>query len=91
MELSLARDVKDKKKGFYKSINSKRKTMENVGPLLNAARELVTNDTEKAEVPDASVFIRKTVLQESQTTETRGKVWDKEDLPWWRRHSFASA
>ena len=37
MELNLARDVKDNKKGFYKYMGDKRKAMENVGPLLNEA------------------------------------------------------
>lgn len=90
MELSLARNVRDSKKVFYKFINSKRKTTENVGLLLNAAREPMTNDLEKAEVLSAffaSIFTRKTVLRESQAPETRGKVWDKEDSPWWRRNS----
>ncbi|GAB0209695.1 mitochondrial enolase superfamily member 1 [Grus japonensis] len=35
LELNLAGDVKDNKKGFFKYISSKRKTRENVGPLLN--------------------------------------------------------
>ena len=35
MELNLARDVKDNKKCFYKYIGDKRKTRENVGPLMN--------------------------------------------------------
>lgn len=35
MEVNLARDVKGNKKGFYKYINSKRKTRENLGLLLN--------------------------------------------------------
>jgi len=35
LELSLVRDVKDKKKGFFKYISSKRKTSKNVGQLLN--------------------------------------------------------
>ncbi|GAB0207498.1 mitochondrial enolase superfamily member 1 [Grus japonensis] len=47
LELNLARDVKDKKEGFFKYINSKRKTRENVGPLLNEVGALVTEDTEK--------------------------------------------
>ncbi|GAB0176869.1 mitochondrial enolase superfamily member 1 [Grus japonensis] len=38
LELNLARDVKDNKKGFFKYISSKRKTRENVGLLLNEAR-----------------------------------------------------
>ncbi|PKU33022.1 rna-directed dna polymerase from mobile element jockey-like [Limosa lapponica baueri] len=47
LELNLARGVKGNKKGFYKYINSKRKTRENVGQLLNGAGELVTRDMEK--------------------------------------------
>ena len=35
LELNLARDVKDNKKGFFKYISSKGQTRENVGPLLN--------------------------------------------------------
>jgi len=35
MELNPARDVKDKKKGFFKYTSSKRETMANVGLLLN--------------------------------------------------------
>jgi len=35
LELKVARDVKDNKKGFCKYITNKRKTRENVGLLLN--------------------------------------------------------
>lgn len=54
MELNLARGVKGNKKGFYKYINSKRKSRENMGQLLNGAGELVARDMEKAKV--LSVF-----------------------------------
>ncbi|KAK4830517.1 hypothetical protein QYF61_011459 [Mycteria americana] len=47
-KLSLARDVKSKKKGFYKFIRDKRNTKENVSPLVNEAQDLVTQDLEKA-------------------------------------------
>lgn len=50
--LSVTRNVKDKKR-FYKYINSKRKTKENMGPLLNGAGALVTKDTEEPEVLNA--------------------------------------
>ncbi|GAB0189216.1 mitochondrial enolase superfamily member 1 [Grus japonensis] len=59
MELNLARDVKDNKKGFFYFISSKRKTRENVGLLLNEVDTLVTEDTEKVELLNAffaSVF-----------------------------------
>ncbi|GAB0184039.1 mitochondrial enolase superfamily member 1 [Grus japonensis] len=84
LELNLARDVKDNKKGFFKYISSKRKTRENVGPLLNEVGALVTEDTEKVELLNAffaSVFTAKASCQESQTLEVREKVWRKEDLP----------
>ncbi|GAB0204864.1 mitochondrial enolase superfamily member 1 [Grus japonensis] len=84
LELNLARDVKDNKKGFFKSISSKRKTRENVGPLLNEVGALVTEDTEKTELLSAafaSIFTAKAGPQESQTLEVREKVWRKEDLP----------
>ncbi|GAB0204878.1 mitochondrial enolase superfamily member 1 [Grus japonensis] len=54
LELNLARDVKDNKKGFFKSISSKRKTRENVGLLLNEVGALVTEDTEKTELLSAA-------------------------------------
>lgn len=76
LELSLVRDFKGIKKGFYKYIGNKRKTRENVSPLLNGARDLVTKDMEKAEVLNAfltSVVISKINLQESQAPEIRGK------------------
>ncbi|GAB0207863.1 hypothetical protein GRJ2_003252000 [Grus japonensis] len=72
LELNLARDVKDNKKGFFKYISSKRKTRENVGLLLNEVGALVTEDTEKAELLNAffaSVFTAKVGPQESQTLE----------------------
>ncbi|GAB0180635.1 mitochondrial enolase superfamily member 1 [Grus japonensis] len=84
LELKLARDVKDNKKGFFKYISSKRKTKENVGLLLNEVGALVTEDTEKAELLNAafaSVFADKASYQETQTLEVGEKVWRKEDLP----------
>ncbi|GAB0184094.1 mitochondrial enolase superfamily member 1 [Grus japonensis] len=42
--------MKDNKKGFYKYISSKRKTLENVGLLLNGAGDLVTKDMEEVKV-----------------------------------------
>ncbi|GAB0207550.1 mitochondrial enolase superfamily member 1 [Grus japonensis] len=84
LELKLARDVKDNKKGFFKYINSKRKTRENVGPLLNEVGALVMEDTEKAELLNAffaSVLTAKAGPQESQTLEVGNKGLQKEDLP----------
>lgn len=81
--MNLAKDMIGNKKGLYKCNSSKRESKENVGPLLNRAGDLLTKDTEKANLLNgffASVFIGKVVLQESQVPETRGKVWNKKDL-----------
>lgn len=44
MKLNLARDAKDNKKGFFKYINNRKKTKENVGLVLNKVGALVTKD-----------------------------------------------
>ncbi|GAB0175729.1 mitochondrial enolase superfamily member 1 [Grus japonensis] len=77
LELNLARDVKDKKENFSKYISSKRKTRENVGPLLNEVGALVMGDTEKMELLNAAfalIFSAKANPQESQTLEVGEKV-----------------
>lgn len=51
--------------------------------LLNGAGDLVTGDMEKDKIFNAffaSDFTVKNCLQESQISETTGKVWSKEDL-----------
>ena len=73
--MSLARDVKSNKKGFYKFTGNKRNSSENVGPLVNEAQDLVTQDLEKAGVLKAFfalVFTINTGLQESQASEKKG-------------------
>jgi len=52
LELKLARDVKNNKKGFFNYISSKRKAMDNVGPLLNEAGVLVTEDTKNHRITE---------------------------------------
>lgn len=74
MELILVREVKDKKKGFFKYINNKMKTRWNAGLLLNDMGTKITEDTEKTELLNtffASVFTAKSGPQESQTLNVR--------------------
>lgn len=69
---------------FYKCLSGKRKKREIIVPLLNEAQNLVTQNTEKAEVLDpffASVFDSKPGLQECHAPGTTGKVWSKKELP----------
>ncbi|KFQ42673.1 hypothetical protein N333_13609, partial [Nestor notabilis] len=50
LELNVARDVKENRKGFYRYVANKRKTRDNVGPLQKLSGELATLDLEEAEV-----------------------------------------
>lgn len=74
---------------FYKCISGKRKTSENVVPLLNGAGNMVTQNMEKSEVLDpffASVFNSKPGLQEHQAPGTTEKVWSEKWFhAWWKR------
>ncbi|XP_062425881.1 uncharacterized protein LOC134137198 [Rhea pennata] len=83
LELSLARHVKDNRKGFFKCISSKRKTRENVGLLLKGAGALVTRDTEKAVLLNSgnSEILNPGSPHESRSLEVREKVQRREDFP----------
>ncbi|GAB0176274.1 mitochondrial enolase superfamily member 1 [Grus japonensis] len=59
LELKLASVVSDNKKGFFKYVNSKRRSKENIGPILVEDGHPTNKDEEKAEpfnVVFASVF-----------------------------------
>ncbi|GAB0182534.1 mitochondrial enolase superfamily member 1 [Grus japonensis] len=82
IEISLAGDVKDKKKSFYRYVSDKRRIRENVGPLQNETGDLVTQDMEKAEVFNdffASVFTGKSLSHTAQVTE--GRDWENAEPP----------
>ena len=44
VELNLARDVKDNKKGFYRYIGRRRQAKESVLPLMKGNEELASSD-----------------------------------------------
>ncbi|KAK4818277.1 hypothetical protein QYF61_009995 [Mycteria americana] len=78
------RDVKDNKKSFYRYVGDKKKTRENVGLLQKEMGDLVTHDTEKAEVLNdffASVFTGKCSSHTAQVTEGKGRDWENEETP----------
>ena len=84
MELFLAKEVKNNKKGFFKYVNSKRKTRENVSPLLNEEGVWVIGDAEKVEILNTffvSVFTAKTPPWESWTLEVSERAWGIEGFP----------
>jgi len=66
------------------AFSSKRKTRDNVGPLMNEVGVLVMEDAEKAELLNAffaSVFTAKAGPQESQALEARGEAYREDDFP----------
>ncbi|GAB0177802.1 mitochondrial enolase superfamily member 1 [Grus japonensis] len=84
IEISLARDVKDNKKSFYRYVSEKRRTRENVGPLQNEMGDLVTQDMEKAEVLNdffASVFTGKSLSHTAHVAEGKGRDWENAEPP----------
>ena len=62
IEFNLARNVRSNKKSFYRYVDDKRETRENVGPLWKETGDVVTQDMGKAEVLNdyfVSVFTSK--------------------------------
>lgn len=50
VKLNLAKDIKDNKNGFFKYMNSKRRTKDSVALLLNEVGALVSRDVENVEI-----------------------------------------
>jgi len=50
LELNLAKDAKNNKRGFYRYVRQKRKVKESVAPPMSKNGKLVKMDKEKAEV-----------------------------------------
>lgn len=75
MELNLARDVKNNKKGFYRYIYQKRLSKESVTPLINEKGKLTITDMEMAEVLKffASVFSGSQASRISHILEPLGR------------------
>ncbi|PKU40245.1 hypothetical protein llap_9450 [Limosa lapponica baueri] len=83
-ELNLARDIKNNKKKFYRYVRDKGKTGEVVGPLQKETGDLVTQDMDKAELPNnffASVFTGKGSNRTAQVTEDKNRGSANEELP----------
>jgi len=81
LELNLAKEIKDNKKGFFKYVNSKRKTRENMGPLLNEGVVLISGGAKEMEMLNSfftSVFTAKIPPQESWTPEVHERIWRME-------------
>ncbi|PKU39791.1 rna-directed dna polymerase from mobile element jockey-like [Limosa lapponica baueri] len=84
LELNLARDAKNNKKGFYRYVIQKRKVKESVYPLMNPTDKLVTTDEEKAEVSNntfASVFTGNLSPHSPPVDGPQGRDWGRKVPP----------
>ncbi|KAK4807141.1 hypothetical protein QYF61_018482, partial [Mycteria americana] len=84
LEFKLASTVKDNKKGFLKSINSKRRTRDNIGLLLDEVGHLTNRDVDKAETFNAffaSVFNTNDGPWDPQSPVLEHHDWGHDKLP----------
>ena len=88
LDLYQVREDKDNKKCFFKYGNSKRKTRENVGLLLNEVGTLVTEDTEKAGLLNAFFFpslLLRLLLRNPRPWRQEAESGEQKPSPWLRR------
>lgn len=84
-ELNPATDMKDNKRRFYKQTNNKRRTKENLHPLLDAGENIVTKEKGKAEELNAFftlVFNTRNGYHEgSQFSQLVNRDWEQTRSP----------
>ncbi|KFW69345.1 hypothetical protein AS28_06177, partial [Pygoscelis adeliae] len=84
LELNLARDARNKKKGFYRYVSQKRKVKDSAPLLMNTTGKLVTMDEEKAEVLNnffASVFTGNLSSHTSRVDGPQDRDWGSKVPP----------
>lgn len=81
LELSLASNTKDYRKGFYRFVANKRKMRHNVGPLWKEMGAVATLDKEKEVLNKfyTSVFHGKCSSQSSPVGKSNCRNWENED------------
>ncbi|GAB0179481.1 mitochondrial enolase superfamily member 1 [Grus japonensis] len=84
LELKLASTVGDNKKGFFKYVNNKRRTRDNIGSLLDENGHLTNRDIDKAETFNAffaSVFNTDDRLWDPRCPELEDRDCGNDKLP----------
>jgi len=84
LELNLARDTKNNKKGFYSYVSQKKKVKEGIPPLMRKSGKLVTTGDKKAEILNnisASVFTGSLSSHTSQVDGPQDGAWGSKVLP----------
>ena len=82
--MKLASVVSDNRKGFFKYVNSKRRSKENIGPIPVEDGHLTNRDEEKAEAFNvffASVFSNTDRSWAAQSPESEGQECGNSDFP----------